>query len=295
MRLTRSRKAGLVALLSSAAVVLTATLVLQPAASAGVQPTSSAGIQPASEPDLASGPDAPADSTVVFRPTRDGGQAGVDSFSGGGDIHCTLVAFNPRVPALKPTKIEGFARVQCTGWIPVITVSVSLFRGDNRISTNTSTGTGTNFGTSTFGPCQGGAYYSTGSALLFAPPGYIPPQLLLLHVSGVSAINGAGTAVPPWICQQTSSPPPTPPPSGLPVINSLFCEYLGNNQHHCNLSASNWTQIRWFVNGSARTGWNNQTTVLGSCSGGTSVDARVSNANGTVERTSFVNCTGEAP
>jgi len=287
MRLTRSRKAGLVALLSSAAIVLSATLVLQPAASAGVQP--------ATEPDLASGPDAPALSTVVFQATRDGGQAGIDSFSGGGDIVCFLRAFNPRVPAVKPTKIEGFARVQCTGWIPVITVSVSLFRVDDRISTNTSTGTGTNFGTSTFGPCQGGAYYSTGSAVLFAPPGYFPPQLLLLHVSGVSAINGAGTAVPPWICQQPSSPPTTPPPSGLPVVNSLFCEYLGNNQHHCSLSASNWTQIRWFVNGSARSGWNNQTTVLGSCSGGTSVAARVSNANGTVERISFVNCTGEAP
>ena len=293
MRVHRNRLRGLAALLGSVATAaLGATLVLQPAASADIQPASG----PESGPGLASGPEAPARTTVTFYPI---GDSDTDSFNGPpAGIDCWLDVFNPAVPPLKPTKIEGAAEAECTWWMSSITVTVALFRGSNQVSSNTDVAIGDSFGVSTFGPCQGGAYYAAASAILVPPPGYLPPFRVYTGVSSVVPINGAGTAVPPFICKQSGSPSPTPtptpPPSGLPVVNSLHCEYLGNNQFHCHLAASNWTQIRWTYNGNARSGWNNQTTVQGTCNGGfPQIAVSVSNSNGTRTAQDSFRCEGE--
>jgi hypothetical protein len=52
-----------------------------------------------------------------------------------------------------------------------------------------------------------------------------------------------------------------------PVINSLSCQVSNWTQLSCNVSASGWTQLRWFVDNSPRPAWNNQTSVQGGCPG----------------------------
>lgn len=293
MRLHRSGRARLVALLTSAAVaVLGATLVLQPAASAGVPPASGADLSEATEV-ATSGPNA-----VSFRAIGESSGPGTDSFTGPpSGINCWLNANNPRVPVLKPDQIEGSARADCTWFMSSIRITVSLFRGDSRVSTNTSETFGfPSFGASTFGPCQGGAYFATAVAVIVPPPGYWPPSRVYTDVSSVVPINGAGTAFPPSICQQSSTPPPTdpPPPSGVPVINSLHCEYLGANQFDCHLSVSNWTQIRWTFNGTRQAAWDNKTTIRSGCGGGIPrITATASNANGSTTAQDSFRCEGQ--
>jgi len=300
MRLHRSRRAGVVALLSSVTTaVLAATLVLQPPASAGARPDS--------RPDLfdAAQVAAAGTGTMTFRATGESSDHGTDSFtSPPSSITCAVGADNPRVPVLKPDKIEGSAWAGCTSFMTSILVTVSLFRGDDRVATNTSEGfVVPNWGTSTFGPCQGGAYYAAGSAIFVPPPGYWPPSLTVdIAASDVVAINGAGTAFPPFICQQSSTPPPTdpPPPSGLPVINSLTCQSAGWSELACTLSASNWTQIRWTINGKQVSFWNNKTSIQASCSTGqptvlieqkdVPVKVVVSNSSGSTQRQTSVSC-----
>ena len=145
---------------------------------------------------------------------------GIESLNGGsGAIHCLLSVANPQVPVLKPTQIEGATLVQRTAPLPAISVTVALFRGDDRVSSNTTNMVGSIAWASTFGPCQGGAYYAAATATLFAPPGYSPSVAVLGVVSNVVPINGAGTAFPPLVCQQgSSSPPPRPPPPLAPVL-----------------------------------------------------------------------------
>lgn len=81
-----------------------------------------------------------------------------------------------------------------------------------------------------------------------------------------------------------------------PVINSLLCEYAGSNQFTCVLSATGWTQIRWFLSGSLISAWNHRTLVIGGCSGGsnsrTAVSVTVSNARGAVSASRTVICGG---
>lgn len=294
MRLHRSRRAGVVALLSSVTTaVLAATLVLQPPASAAARPDSGPDLFEAAQM-------AAADTgTMTFRATGESSGRGTDSFtSPPSSITCAVGADTPRVPVLKPDQIEGSAWAGCTSFMTSILVTVSLFRGDDRVSTKTSKAfVVPNWGTSTFGPCQGGVYFAAGSAIFVPPPGYWPPSLTVdIGASGVVAINGAGTAFPPFICQQSSTPPPTdpPPPSGVPVINSLHCEYLGNNQFDCHLSVSNWTQIRWTYNGTRQAAWDNQTTVRSGCGGGIPrITATASNANGSTTAQDSFRCEGQ--
>lgn len=279
------------------------TPMLQPAAptSAAPEPDLSRAIDLvqadlAEAPDLSRGTDTPQPRTVAFQAPRDSADAGTDSFAGPPTtIFCRLLAIPPRT--LVPTKIEAIGRAECTWPMPTMVVGVSLFRGSSKVSTAGGTGFGRQtFQVTTFGPCRSGTYTGVATATIFPPPGYSPAFRQFGTVSVPVPINAAGTAVPPLVCRGSTPPPPTPPPpSGGPVINSLHCEYTGNSQFFCSLSASGWTQIRWSLNGSARTAWNDQTTVNGLCNGSTRVDVRVSNSQGTTERNSFINCVGEAP
>jgi hypothetical protein len=287
MRVHRNRLRGLAALLGSLVVTAVGTAVfLQPASPASAQT-----LEPS-----AFDSQAMESGTVMFRADGDSAGAGTDSFSGPPTvIWCRYDVFDPHVAPGALTRVTVHALAQCTWPVPSISAAVSLFRGDNEVSTKAATGFGTGLALTTSGPCQGGAYFAAGTATIFPPPGYSPPFRVFNRVSNIVPINGAGTAVPPHICKQGSTPPPPPPPpSGLPVVNSMFCEYLGNNRFNCHLSASNWTQIRWTFNGSARSAWNDQVNVMGTCSGGVPLlKASVSNANGTVTTQDTFRCEGQ--
>lgn len=207
MRLSSSRKVRLVALLSSiCAGVLGASLALTPAAAAGPQPA----LEVAHDDVSAEQQGSLAGNSVTLRAVE---EPGIDTLNGGGGaILCVLSVANPQVPVLKPTQIEGSALVQCTAPLPGISLTVALFRGDNRVSSKTTNVVGSHASASAFGPCQGGAYYATATATLLAPPGYSPAVAVIGVVSNVVPINGAGTAFPPSVCKQSSSPPPPPPP-----------------------------------------------------------------------------------
>jgi hypothetical protein len=205
---------------------------------------------------------------------------------------------NPRVADLTPFEIQGTSRATCTWPMPTMVVEASLFRNGNEVSSRVSTGFLKQVHRAhAFGPCVGGGYFTAGTATIFPPPGYTPSFRVFTDVSSVVPINAAGTAVRPFVFQKSPSPSPTPsptPPSGAPVINSLHCEYLGNNQFNCHLSASNWTQIRWTYNGTRQAAWDNKTTVQSGCGGGIPLVAvSVSNSNGTRTAQDTFRCEGQ--
>lgn len=64
-----------------------------------------------------------------------------------------------------------------------------------------------------------------------------------------------------WDTQIVQTGEPDPPP----VIHSFNCQVTSWIFLACNLSASDWTQIRWRVDGDPVSMWNNQTSVEGNC------------------------------
>lgn len=294
MKLRRKLLGGLVAAMVGGTLTVQAVAPASAAAPAPAPAANTVLADSAEAPDLSRTADTSRSRTVRFQVEQDPAGPGADNFTGPPTtIWCTLEAFSPHV-ALVATEIEATAHGVCTWPMPAMVVGVSLLRGTSEVSSTTSTGFGKqSFPVSTFGPCQSGTYLTAATATIFAPAGYSPAFRQFGAASVPAPIVSAGTPLPPLVCQGSGSqPPPPPPPPGGPSVG-IHCEFTGNNQFICHLSTSNWTQIRWFVNSSPRSAWNNQTTVQGTCSGGTRIDVDVSNSSGTTSRTSFIDCSGE--
>jgi hypothetical protein len=122
---------------------------------------------------------------------------------------------------------------------------------------------------------------------LSAHPSWTPAQVRndLVNRATTGKVTSPGTGSPNRLLFTGTGGAP-------PVINSLLCEYLGNNRFLCSMSATGWTQIRWFVNGGLISAWNDRTSNFGGCSSTTTVRVEVSNAHGTASSQRTFGCTG---
>jgi subtilisin family serine protease len=145
------------------------------------------------------------------------------------------------------------------------------------------TATNTISGTSMAAPHVAGA----AAMALSAHPSWTPAQVRndLVNRATTGKVTSPGTGSPNRLLFTGTGGAP-------PVINSLLCEYLGNNRFLCSMSATGWTQIRWFVNGGLISAWNDRTSNFGGCSSTTTVRVEVSNAHGTASSQRTFGCTG---
>ena len=81
-----------------------------------------------------------------------------------------------------------------------------------------------------------------------------------------------------------------------PVILNMNCEYAGRGMLSCIMTYyhPDSVQIRWMVNGTARSAWNDQQSVFGGCGADrASVKVTVSNSSGSTSASRSVQCVGE--
>jgi len=83
-----------------------------------------------------------------------------------------------------------------------------------------------------------------------------------------------------------------------PVIRNMNCQYMGRFTMGCLVSQyhPDPVTIRWTVNGTPRSAWNDDLSVTGPCGeGGNSVRVTISNGSGSATASRSVQCTGQAP
>ena len=189
----------------------------------------------------------------------------------------------PRVPAgitVGATRIND-ARATFSN----IGTCLDLFApGENITSTwwTSNSATNTISGTSMAAPHVAGA----AAMVLSAHPTWTPAQVRndIVNRATTGKVTNPGTGSPNRLLFTGTAS------GGPPVINSMQCQYLGNNLFSCDLSATGWTQIRWYTHGVLIPGWNDQTAVIGGCWATVVVRAEASNAQGTVSQQRSVDC-----
>jgi streptogrisin C len=83
-----------------------------------------------------------------------------------------------------------------------------------------------------------------------------------------------------------------------PLIRNMNCQYDGRFIMSCLVSQyhPDPVTVRWTVNGTPRSSWNDDVSVTGPCGeGGNSVRVTVSNGSGSATASRSVRCTGQAP
>ncbi|WFE29448.1 hypothetical protein O7623_09765 [Solwaraspora sp. WMMD791] len=121
---------------------------------------------------------------VEFSFTRAGGVAATDV------ITCTATADNPHLSTHNPGNINVVGRVNCTATVAGIDLVTGLFRGNTPVASARRV-VGAYPGTSVPAPapCVNGTYYGVADAYVFAPRGYQPPYLHLVHQSAAVSIT----------------------------------------------------------------------------------------------------------
>jgi hypothetical protein len=147
-------------------------------------------------------------------------------------------------------------------------------------------------------PCYGPDQIDVRSVTLAVPAG---TRGCLGHNVHMGDPNGDRLTIGSFCASATRLTGPLPPPPPVqPVVTSMRCDSL-TARFLCNVSytdsSGTTVTIRWHVNGTQITGFNNRQSINGSCAVGSTVSVRVVVANaagGSVQRTTSLPCMGNA-